>query len=254
MFYPHNLIEQARAINHREWPELVESYVGSHLALLAEPDLEDLSDADLRRQLRVRLIAADDQDEQGLAYARPFLPGIIRVLCLETRTAVSTLTVDSLARLPLGLDELYEQGQANTDAVPVDHREDLDGIVRTLEGESFFIASKAANFPALTSTLIGPAPFGVVFAIPNRHLLLYSTPDPNDWMESAVAVTEIAAGVCADEELDHPGGVISPDSFYWAPDGTVEPLAGNVVEASGEQTMAIRPGVAFTRTLRLGDS
>lgn len=247
----HNLTETARTTARAEWPELVDWYVRSQLDVLAQPELKDLSVDDLRRQIRVQLISAEARPDDDLAYARPFAPGIRSVLCLDTPTAVSTLTTDALADLPLGLDELYAQGQANTDAEPTDDEDAIDHLVRTLEGESFFIAAKAANFAALTSTVIGPAPLGVVFALPNRHLLLYAIADQADGMEAAVAVTEVAAAVCSDEEFDHPGGIISSSSYYCAPDGTVELLGGEQHEIDGEPALSIRPGDAFIRHLPL---
>jgi hypothetical protein len=80
------------------------------------------------------------------------------VLCLDTPTAVLTLSAESLPKLPLSVEELYRQGQTNTDAeLFVEHFE-VDEVDHGLEGDSFFIASKAANFEALVPSVIGPAP------------------------------------------------------------------------------------------------
>lgn len=251
-FILHNLVEAARTADRTEWPAMVDSWVESHVAALAEPELADLSVDNLRQQLRVQLISADHAMGDDLSYAPEWAPGILKVLCLDTPATVSTLTTDALADLPLTVDELYRQGQANTDAEPVDDQIEIDQAVRGLTGDSFFIAAKTANFGALAEQ-IGPAPYGIVFALPNRHLLVYSVLDQEDWLESAAGVTEVAYGLSTDDDLDHPGGIISADSYYWAPDGTIERLGGQVLDPAGEPSLTVTPGEAFARHLLLGD-
>jgi hypothetical protein len=80
------------------------------------------------------------------------------VLCLDTPMAVLTLTAEPLPQLPLGVQELSRQGRTNTDTEPFIEHFEVDEVAHGLEGDSFFIASKAANFDTLVPSLIGSAP------------------------------------------------------------------------------------------------
>jgi hypothetical protein len=162
------------------------------------------------------------------------------------------LSARSLPKLPLSVGELYRQGQTNTDAEPFAEHFEVDEVVHGLEGESFFISSKASNFDALVPSVIGPAPSGVIFAIPNRHTLLYAIVDQDDWMTPVIGVTQAADSIGSSDDVDHPGGLLSPYSYYWAPDGTVERLGGRFFAVDGEPAMTVRPGEAFSRYVNLG--
>ena len=72
--------------------------------------------------------------------------------------AVLTLTAEPLPQLPLGVQELSRQGRTNTDTEPFIEHFEVDEVAHGLEGDSFFIASKAANFDTLVPSLIGSAP------------------------------------------------------------------------------------------------
>ena len=79
------------------------------------------------------------------------------MLCLDTPMAVLTLSAEPLPQLPLGVQELSRQGRTNTDTEPFIEHFEVDEVAHGLEGDSFFIASKAANFGTLVPSLRPPA-------------------------------------------------------------------------------------------------
>jgi len=238
-----NLTESLKRVDPIEWPVMVARHV-AQLDSRPKPSSQ-MSAVELREQIRTRLIAASPNDA-SLSYARPFAPGIIQVLCLDHPTMVSVLSDDSLPELALPIDQLWQHGQVNTDNEAIDEQFDIDEFVHALAGDSFFIASKAANFTALVPTVIGPAPLGVAFALPYRHLLLYSVITKADAMVQLVGMSVAAQSICDDPEADHPGGIISCQTYYWAPDGTIEQVTSEG-EVHGEATTVITPGDAFSR-------
>ncbi|MCL2503698.1 MAG: hypothetical protein FWE94_03695 [Coriobacteriia bacterium] len=237
------------------WAAMAASQVGSFLASLKDAPPESLGEAELRARIRTRLIDGDynDEDEWGrivglppaetaqtdFPYARKFAPGVIQVLCVDYPQTVRTLDAETLPKMALPADELFDEGQKNTDAEAIDEMSQVDELVSCIAGDSLFTASKAGNFDALVPKVIGPAPMGVIFAIPNRNVLLYSVVKAEDCMERVIAVTNIVDGIGSDPGFNHRGGLVSPYTYYWAPDGTVERVGGRYYEADGTSRIAI---------------
>lgn len=84
------------------------------------------------------------------------------------------------------------------------------GRFAVVEGESLFIASKILGRPPLLSQLIVPSPHGVLFAIPNRHLIAYH----NVVDAGVLKMVEALLGFARNYFEQGPGSV-SPDLFFW---------------------------------------
>jgi hypothetical protein len=252
VFFLANVTAQAKELDPGEWEDLVRRFVQQQFETQSDPRPETLRADDLRRQVRTRLLSDAPDEFSDTAYARPFAPGLIQVLCVDYPQAVITISSQVLPQLALPVDELYAAGQANTDAEPVDERMDFDEFVHALVGDSFFIASKAANFSALVPAVIGPAPFGVVFAVPDRHLLIYSAIDPQAWTMQIMRVAVAGASIGSSPDTELAGGAISLNAYYWAPDGTVEQIAAPYTDTDGQQTIGITTRAAFKRYVPIG--
>ncbi|MFB2583747.1 hypothetical protein [Herbiconiux liukaitaii] len=124
------------------------------------------------------------------------------------------MTDANVGTLALGLDELYAFGQLNTDAEPVDRRFEPFPGIEVIVGDSLFTASKAANLPAV----LGSAPWGTLFTVPHRHMLValpITGPETIGAVQQLVAYTVQIVG-----DGLVPGGVISPD-VHFSRDGIV---------------------------------
>jgi len=248
-----NLTEKAMRVDRAEWPTLVAAYVEQAQSQPTPP--EHLSADDLRARVHTRLISdtADEWDNTS-TYARPFAPGVVQVLCVDYPQMVATLPDKTVDKLALPLVELWQYGQANTDAEPIDEQSELDDHVSLLAGDSFFVASKVANFPVLIRDIIGSAPCGVIFAIPNRSLVLYSVVSPTDGMVQLIAMCQTVGSLVNDSEFVHPGGVISTRVFYWAPEGTIEHIASpRAALVDGQPTTMVFPSDTFQHYVPLAD-
>ena len=225
-----------------DWREVVNGWVGQYLSARAER-LHEPTEAELRSSIRTRITVADE----GRIYAREFAPGLYIALAIDGATSVQMHTDASLAKSPIDIDELYRLGQANTDAEAVDEVFQVDDDVNGIAGDSFFIASKVANFAALLD-IIGPAPLGVAFAPLNRSLVLYTVirGSETEWMGPVMSLAQQVSALVNNDEFDHPGGLLTDTTFYWAPDGRVEYLARQSMRVDGEPTITILPGPAFT--------
>jgi len=146
-----NLTEQAKRVDRAEWPTLVATYVARAQSQPTPP--EHLSADELRTQVRTRLVPDTRDEWDGTStYARPFAPGIVQVLCVDYPQMVTTVSDKTLDKLALPLNELWQYGQANTDAEPIDEQDKLDDHVSLLAGGSFFVASKVASSAHGSST------------------------------------------------------------------------------------------------------
>lgn len=234
----------------REWRETVLAWIGQYTAARAERLHEPTPD-ELRASIRTRLIL----ENEDRTYARPFAHDLVVALAIDGATTVQTHSDQSLAKSPIDVAELYRLGQANTDAEPIDDIFQVDGDVYAISGESFFIASKVANFPALLNT-IGPAPLGVAFCPLNRSLVLYTTIAGTgaDGLGPVMGLAQRVDALATDGEFDHPGGLLSDTTFYWAPDGRVEYLARQSMLLDGEPTITVSPGSAFSEFVMTQES
>lgn len=204
-----NLAEQVRDERPRRRDAIVAAHFDRMLRAEREPDAEDLGADALRDRIRLRLMVESVAGEMpDLSYARPFAPGLVLGLCVDNPTTVVTLSASTIPKLALGVDELFAIGQLRTGDEPIDAHTEMAPGMHVVEGDSLFTASKAANMP----DLFGPVPHGIVFAVPNRHLLLAV---PIVGPESIAAIRTMAgAFVHMLEHVTHPGGVLSPHLLF----------------------------------------
>ncbi|MDR3361032.1 MAG: hypothetical protein LBO20_10430 [Bifidobacteriaceae bacterium] len=237
---PDHLMSMARQTDPGDWPELVSEWTRHVLASLRRPEAPELGAEELRSRIRTRVVSSLFDGLADFPYSSLVFPGVGRVLCLDFPESITWLRGQNAGRLALPVEELYRQGQANTDAEPVEPPEPLgDSGVNLIEGESPFTASKAANFGALAAALALPAPHGAVFAIPMDHMILYSTIAAG-WLRPLRRLARLAvqqAGAAAED-----GPVVSPMTYYWAPNGQVEVLATPGGAGGGEFEVTITPG------------
>ena len=180
------------------------------------------------------------------------------ILCLDFPTHVAKLTDDTIAELGIAVEELFAQGQLNTNAEPIDEMFDEDDV-HVISGDSMFIASKAADIPALVGQLGVSAPDGLLFAVPDRATLMYRVPTPGDGVADLIGLSQLLSSLSPEAGYENPGGVLSNNIYYWAPDGSIEPQMGDFRETMAaaaraganvdwpeDKTITLRPGPIFT--------
>ena len=188
--------------------------IGEHIDFLLDDSgaisLEQLSADQLRQQVRSRILPAAEgsPNEPTFRYARPFGDRLMVALCVDFPRSVQYVTDDNLTGLSLNLDDLHTFGQMNTDREPVDERFEPSPGIQVISGDSLFTASKAANLPAA----IGTSPFGTLFTVPHRHMLIVlpvTGPETLTALEHLAAMTMRVLGSGLP-----PGGVLSPDIHF----------------------------------------
>ena len=218
-FLLHNLILAARRERPAKWQQLADEHVDRMLSDLDAVPLTDLDEEQLRAGVRSRLVAdVEDEMTRMLGYARPFLPGVVEILCVDRPSTVATITDAQVPDLAVPLDELFAVGRLNTAQEPIDELSELAEGVLALEGASLFVASHVTTIERVIETTIGAAPYGLLFAIPHRSLMLAVVPHDSGAIKSISTLLALLPGF-ADRRFDAPGGVISTDVFYWSPDG-----------------------------------
>ena len=181
---------------------------------------QSVTDADeLRQRVRTRIIPANLAANPHLSYARPFPGGLALALCLDFPNTVTTVSNGHLEKYPIGLDELYHWGQINTDNEAIDEHTTC-GPFTGIAGESLFIASKAAHIASLVSTFHIDAPHGLLFAIPDRSVLLYAPADPTSPTHQFVSLVDYLRIDILQRLHTMPARILSKDLFYCSPDGT----------------------------------
>ncbi|MES5380543.1 MULTISPECIES: hypothetical protein [Mycolicibacterium] len=228
-----NMHTRCRGVPVEELPDAVRIEVDTFLAGLDAPPMSELSDDEFYTQLRTRLITPDTSGELSLDYARPAFDGLVAELRRDLPTTVQTVSDSDIAGRDIDL--LYEIGQRNTDAEPVEIQA-LDHEIFVLTGESLFVASKALNMPRLIATVLnGDAPLGVLFSVPHRSALFLhrvgtSTVDAAPWIATATI----------GEAEDALGGVISRDTYFWYGD-TVQPVTAVDLDTNSIRLLVAGP-------------
>ena len=184
---------------------------------IAEQSVTDPDE--LRQRVRTRIIPANLAANPHLSYARPFPGGLALALCLDFPNTVTTVSNGHLEKYPLSLDELYHWGQINTDNEAIDEHTTCGPFTR-IAGQSLFIASKAAHIASLVSTLHIDAPHGLLFAIPDRSVLLYAPADPTSPTHQFVSLVDYLRIDILQRLHTMPARILSKDLFYCSPDGT----------------------------------
>ena len=86
-----NLRQLARLVPKDDWPALVADHVSTIVTAIEEP--LDLSNFELAKHLlRTRIYPAEA--DNGILAARPFAPGLIEAVVVDTPTTVRTVTLE----------------------------------------------------------------------------------------------------------------------------------------------------------------
>lgn len=242
VFLLHNLIASCARRPESEWPAMVEAHFGRFMIGVAQPALGEISDGELLAQIRTRIQPPGRADDPvPTTYARPAFGGLVVELNRDLPTTVSWLGDDSIAGRDL--DFLYQVGQRNTDAEPMQSQLGAEDITSVF-GDSYFIASKALNMRRLLADAGLDAPYGVVFSIPHRQQVYLHPVGAG----SADAVGSLAMITLRAAE-DPPGGRLSQDTYYWFGDrvqtiSRIEILDGGegrlIIDVQGEFAEALR--------------
>jgi hypothetical protein len=220
-----NLVALCRSAPVRERRAIVEAHADRLLRTLEESDDSQLTEPEVRSRIRSRLLNASALTALGgLSYARDFSPGLVQVLCLDSPDAVRILQTSTLEDLPLPVEELFRQGQRNTNDESIESRDNIGGNAWMLSGESLFIASKLADMQTLIESTIGPAPHGVVVGVPERSSLLYTVISGPESVEDITQLLRVVDNI-AFGEPEPVGGVVS-SGIYYCVDGIVELVGG----------------------------
>ncbi|RFS84003.1 hypothetical protein D0T12_17620 [Actinomadura spongiicola] len=205
----------ARLVPRTDWPAVVSDYVTTIVTSMEEP--LDLSDFDLAQHLLRTRIYPGEADNGGLA-ARPFAPGLIEVVVVDTPTSVRTLSTEEMNGWPVSGDSLFMLGRANVRAdgpLQVDEQDLGDVRVSVLHGWTFYVATHLAWLEEYLT--IGP--YGALVIAPNRslivaHPLLLAEENPRARYRAAVAAaTELQAQ--ADRAYEEGPGSLSPHLYWW---------------------------------------
>lgn len=210
-----DLRQLARLVPRDDWPALVSDHVTTIVTAIEEP--LDLSDFDLAQHLlRTRIYPAEA--DNGALAARPFAPGLIEAVVVDTPTTVRTVTTDEMNGWPVSGDALFMLGRANVRAdgpLQVDEQ-DLGGVrVCVLHGWTFY----AVTHLAWLEEYLPIGPYGALVIAPNRslivaHPLRISEGHPRARYRAAVAAaTELQAQAHRAYE-DGPGS-LSPHLYWW---------------------------------------
>lgn len=152
---------------------------------------------------------------------------------LGTLDTLLAVALENLAALPDPAPEFIELG--GVDAASDGAGPDGDGrpgggggtdggetppVVQLFEFDDYFGASRLLTLSAFVERNIGPAPHGVLAAIPDRHCLLVLVLDDSPALDR---VNRLAA--VADDLYRTSAGPVTPDVYFQLGDGPAEPVA-----------------------------
>lgn len=205
-----NLRQLARLVPRDDWPALVSDHVTTIVTAIEEP--LDLSDFELAQHLlRTRIYPAEA--DNGMLAARPFAPGLIEAVVVDTPTTVRTVTVEEMDGWPVSGDALFMLGRANVRAdgpLQVDEQ-DLGGVpVSVLHGWSFY----AATHLAWMEEYVEIGPYGAIVVVPSRSLIVTHAIRPRaGYRATLTAARELHAQ--AYHAYEEGPGSLSPHLFWW---------------------------------------
>ncbi|MEO3788088.1 hypothetical protein ABGB12_32580 [Actinocorallia sp. B10E7] len=247
-----DLWQLARLMPRAHWPALVSDHVTTVVAAVEEPlDLEDFGR--ILHLLRTRVHPAEA--DRGVLAARPFAPGLIEVVVLDTPTTVRALTRAQVAPWKVSEEELFALGRANVHADgPLQRAErSLDGpgreavgapVVTVLHGWTFY----AATHLAWLGEYLPIGPLGALVALPSRGLLLAFPLHPGQDEE-----TLTRAAACLYERTgrgyEEGPGSLSRELYWWR-HGVLTPLGPGPDGVGPALPDGLLPAVAGERTIR----
>ncbi|ROO84200.1 hypothetical protein EDD29_1718 [Actinocorallia herbida] len=208
-----NLRQLARLVPRDDWPAVVADHVTTIVTAVEEPlDLSDFSLA--RHLLRTRVYPAEA--DNGVLAARPFAPGLIEVVVVDTPTTVRTVTREETEGWGVPAAELFALGRegVHSDGALQCEGQEIGGVrVRLLHGWTFY----AATHLGWLEEYLDLGPRGALVVAPNRSTIIaFPLGDAvgPDAAVNAAAVLQDQARVGYEEG---PGSL--SDALFWWRDG-----------------------------------
>jgi hypothetical protein len=219
-----NLRQLARLVPRDDWPALVSDHISTIVTAIEEP--LDLSEFELAQHLlRTRIYPAEA--DNGILAARPFAPGLIEAVVVDTPTTVRTITVEEMDEWPVSRDALFVLGRANVrsdGALQVEEQELGKGVrVMVLHGWTFY----AATHLAWLDEYLDIGPYGALVAVPSRSLIAahpirargFERESGGWWGEATgaemvrAAAAQLHAHAC--QAYEEGPGSLSPHLYWW---------------------------------------
>lgn len=223
----------------RGWPEWVRRHIGTLLRSLDAPDpFETMSRGELLDHTYLRVLPEEDV-LPTMGYRSEVGPGLYEVVQLDLPETVASYT-DARIERHGPLEELRAAGLANLRGTVPDEHEEFEhagGSLRSLEGDSMFIASLLLILPEVVARY-GPPPdpeLGVFVGAPHRHQVVFHP------VRDASAVPSLQL-VVQFTELAHRAshGPVSPH-VYWSRPSGLEQLTVHTPDGAH---LAVRPELA----------
>ena len=211
-----NLAQRCNQSPEDEWPAVVATHFTALQSMIGR-DLDALA-ADFEQArpiLRVRLMP--DESMGGVpiqeAVSRAIAPGVLGVLVYDFPDSTASVHEEHLAGWPVSTDEAFALAVDNVRSEPSPEPETLDAdgaSIRLMAGDSFYVATRALYLGEL---LDGAQ--HAVFAIPNRHVLLWHPITDLSVATAMLPMYQVTLGMFR----DGPGSI--SDQLYWWRDGDI---------------------------------
>ena len=208
-----NLRQLARLVPQDDWPALVSDHISTIVTAIEEP--LDLSDFELAQHLlRTRIYPAEA--DNGILAARPFAPGLIEAVVVDTPTTVRTVTIEEMEEWPVSGDALFVLGRSNvrSDGPLQVEEQHLGDHVRVivLHGWTFY----AATHLAWLDEYIDMGTYGALVVVPSRSLIAaYPIRAGGHRLEPAVRAAAAQLHSHAQQAYEEGPGSLSPHLFWW---------------------------------------
>ena len=204
-------------------PQLVDSPVAQPTPTATAPDLDitALDDAQLATVVRTRLANREAIAHLATEYAVSIAGDLVALLNIDRAERVEILTDDLLA--DRDVDALFAAGLANIMDEPTDQVQQAAPGIALFVGQSTSTATKVLGMPQLIADHLPAEYHGVLFGVPNRHLVFAVALTDMASLQTTGSLAEIVADQAGVE--DNPGGTLSADIFLWRA-GQIERVGG----------------------------
>lgn len=236
-----NLRQLARLVPRDDWPALVSDHVSTIVTAIEEP--LDLSDFELAKSLlRTRIYPAEA--DNGVLAARPFAPGLIEAVVVDTPTTVRTVTREEAAGWPVSGEALFALGRSGvkSDGPLTCEEQEVGGVELTvLHGWTFY----AATHLAWLDDYIELGPYGALVVVPSRSMIaayplrVSRAAGSPGYGPTVRAATELQ--VQAQHAYEEGPGSLSPHLFWWRKKGAGEAGALTLLETRFDGDSLVLP-------------
>jgi hypothetical protein len=250
-----NLLQVCRARPRDAWPALMKHHFDVAFDAQQARTADELSrDWSLARDhVKLRLYERDTLPDVPLV-TWEIADGLVAVLTFDLPDTVISVHLEARERWDVTDDDLYDVALANVRAEGLLDVTTIDLGERTalqlLEGgTTFFAASHALFLEGYVAGDVGP--YGVVIAIPQRHVVLFHRIEDL----RVVRVIEAMIVTATNMYVDGPGSISS--DLYWLPprgeDSSLADLSHRLVRlpcTMQDDTLRFTPPPSFTRLLQ----